>query len=51
MKEILIPDEYIPDYTLSKEEEQERYKKHSKKSDEAFKKLEEIIKETRKNKQ
>jgi hypothetical protein len=41
MKKVLIPDEYIPDYSLSKEEEQKKHAKHTKKSNEAFKKLEE----------
>ena len=49
MKEILIPDEYTPDYTISKEEEQERYKMHSKKSDKAFKELDKMIDESIEN--
>ncbi len=39
---VLIPDEYVPNYKLTKEEEDERYQKHLKKSDKAFKRLEKM---------
>ncbi len=36
---ILIPDEYVMDYTLSEEEQRERFKKYSEEVEKAFKKL------------
>lgn len=37
-----MPDEYIPDYSLSQEEEQKRYNEHLKKSKKAWAKLEKL---------
>lgn len=45
MKEILIPDEYVPNYRLPKEEEKKRHEEHIKKSNKAFEKLDKVIKE------
>jgi len=44
-KIIYIPDEYIPDFSLSKEEEKKRWEEWSKKSDEAWEKIDEIMKD------
>lgn len=38
-EKILIPDEFVPDYSISKEEQKEQEDKHRKKTKEAFDKL------------
>ncbi len=42
MKKVLIPDEYVPDYSLPRDEERKRYEEHSEKADKAWADLEEI---------
>ncbi|MFV0517242.1 MAG: hypothetical protein ACK5MV_07590 [Aminipila sp.] len=48
MKEVLIPDEYIPDYSLPREEEEKRYAEHTKNASKAWDELEKMKDTTKK---
>ena len=50
VKNILIPDEYILDYSLSRVEGKRRYEEHSKSSEKAFKEMDKMIEKIKKAK-